>query len=75
MTTTEPTDEEVRVHLAAVQVLREDFQRLWLGELRDKWVGVPEAAAWNAYRAGAARRDNCFRHIYPPSPHPIVEDS
>ena len=51
MTTTEPTDEELREHLAAVQAMRDDFQRLWRGGLRHAFV-TQEAAVWNAYRAG-----------------------
>ena len=51
MTTTEPTDEELREHLAAVQAMRDDFQRLWRGGLWDK-CGTEEAAVWTAFRAG-----------------------
>lgn len=57
MTTTEPTDEELREHLAAVQAMRDDFQRLWLGGLRDK-CGTEEAAVWTAFRTDPEWRDH-----------------
>ena len=81
----EPTDDELRAHLAAVQAMRDDFQRLWLGGLRHAFV-TQEAAVWNAYRAGrtattapiskaSARHSRSGYQHTPTCPYPSLKKS